>query len=75
MAAISMLFFVFIALIPMLLLAWLITSIVIFAKTPKGAPQKSFWRGMLIASSVTTGVLFVSGLLLLAITLTEISFM
>ena len=57
MAAISMLFFVFIALIPMLLLAWLITSIVIFAKTPKGAPQKSFWRGMLIASSVCTGVL------------------
>lgn len=71
----SLLFLFLIFVIPAMLIAWLVVSIVFFAKTPKGMPKKSFWRGMLIASSICTGLYFLCAEAILAVTMKSVSFM
>ena len=71
----SLLFLFLICVIPAMLIAWLVVSIVFFAKTPKGMPKKSFWRGMLIASSICTGLYFLIAVAILAVTMLSVSFM
>ena len=71
----SLLFLFLICVIPAMLIAWLVVSIVFFAKTPKGMPKKSFWRGMLIASAICTGLYFLGAIAILSVTMMSISLM
>ena len=71
----SLLFLFLICVIPAMLIAWLIVSIVFFAKTPKEMPKKTFWCGMLIASAISTGLYFFIAIAMLAVTTMSISFM
>jgi hypothetical protein len=72
---VSLLLLLLVFAIPAMLIAWLVVSIVFFAKTPKGMPKKSFWRGMLIASSICTGLYFLIAVAILAVTTMSVSLM
>lgn len=66
---------IIIALIALILIAWLITSIILFAKSQKGSPQRVLHAGMIIASS---SCIFIGGsiaAILVYFTMNPISFM
>ena len=68
-----MLLFVIVA--PVLLFAWFITSIVLFAASEKGTPRRILFKGMVIASSVFIGVAGCFAAIMIYFSMNPISFM
>ena len=66
---------IIIALIALILIAWLITSIILFSKSQKGSPQRVLHAGMIIGSSCCIFIGGAVAAIILYFTMNPISFM
>ncbi len=66
---------IIVALIALILIGWLITSIILFAKAEKGSPQRALHAGMIIGSSVLIFLVLCFILMIIYFTMNPIRFM